>query len=453
MRRPTIVDQQLPTIALVGRVNVGKSTLFNKIVEQRRAIVSDVPGTTRTRNIAAFSWRGVQARIIDAGGLTFHKEQLFEPEILEQTERAVAEAEIVLLVMDAHDGVLPQEREIAKFLHRKKITVIPVMNKADAPRDRDAVHERSWLSLGFGTPRPVSAANGNGVGDLLDEIFSQLRRGHRRPKQLKEHKTIRVAIVGKPNVGKSTLLNQIAGEQHVITSSTAHTTRETFPLLVHWGAHYIEFLDTAGVRRKSHVDEGIERAGVSQSVMAIESADVVLLLVDAADPSSSQEKTLARLIESKRRSVIIVVNKCDVLDDTGDEMRASMTDYMRRAYPHVAFAPLVFISAQTGYRVHQLYEAIVASYDARHRLIDDHTLDEFLRNLIAKHRPTRGIGNAPPKLYAIKQMATDPPEFQISVKARTSLNSSYIRFMERALRETFGFVGTPIVMFTKKTKQ
>lgn len=453
MRRPNVVDTQLPTVALVGRVNVGKSSLFNKITETRRAIVNATPGTTRTRNSAPFTWRGKQACIIDAGGLTFHKEQPFETDILKQTERAVADADVVLLIMDAHDGVLPQEREIAKFLHKKKIQAIPVMNKADAPRDRDLAHDAHWLKLGFGTPRAVSAVNGTGVGDLLDELFTRLQRAPRRPKQLKAYAPIRVAIVGKPNVGKSTLLNQIAGEQHVITSPIPHTTRESFSLLVHWDKHYLEFLDTAGMRRKSNVDNDIERAGVSQSVMAIEDSDVVLLMVDATEPMSVQEKTLARLIESKRRSVILVVNKCDLLEETGDAMRASFTDFLRHAYPHISFAPIIFISAHTGYRVHQLYDAIVASYDARHKEIDDHALDAFLRNLIAHHRPTRGIGNVPPKLYAIKQMATDPPQFQVSVKARTSLNSSYIRFMERALRETFGFIGTPIAMYTKKTKQ
>ncbi len=452
-RRPELVDLRLPTIALVGRVNVGKSTLFNRIVEKRQAVVSDIPGTTRTRNIGIFTWRGAQARIIDAGGLTFHNDQPFEKEILEQTKMALHEADIVFFVIDVREGVFVQEREIAKFLRKQKLPVMLIANKTDAPRDQVLVHNGEFLQLGFGAPHAVSSLNGVGVGDVLDQAFKVFNKGALRPKQIKIKPDIKVAILGKPNVGKSTLLNQIAGTDMVITSPEAHTTRETFDMLVKWNDKYVSFLDTAGIRKKAKVDDGLERIGVSQSIYNMQSADVVMLVIDATDPVSVQEKVLARLIDEKRRSLIVLVNKWDLIADKSEENRLKFIDALNAYYPHIAHAEILFVSAKSGYKIHQLFELITACYEARHKEIDVHTLDTFMRQLISKHKPQRGIGSAPPKIYALKQLATDPPEFQISVKARTSLNSGYIKFVERALREQFGFVGTPIKMYTKKIKQ
>ncbi|OGH67459.1 MAG: ribosome biogenesis GTPase Der [Candidatus Magasanikbacteria bacterium RIFCSPHIGHO2_02_FULL_50_9b] len=452
-RRPEIVDFRIPTVALVGRVNVGKSALFNCIMEQRLAIVSDVPGTTRTRNIGNFTWRGVQSRIVDAGGITFDEHVDFEEEILEQTRKAIAHADVILFVVDARDGLMPQERQIARLLHKVKIPVLLVANKVDAPRFQSLVHEKDWLKLGFGTPRAISAANGVGVGDMLDEIFKLFNKAPRRPKVVSIKPDIRVAILGKPNVGKSTLINQISGEDLVITSPIPHTTRETFNLMVQWHDRVIEFIDTAGIRRKSHVSEGLEKIGVSQSIVAMEGADIVLLMIDATEPVSTQEKVLASLIEEKKRSVVLVVNKWDAIEDHSEENRKDFVDMIRGHYPHLQHAEIVFVSAQSGYRVHQLYDVIVAAFEARHRMIDALTIDEFLRKLISKHPPKRGGGNIPPKIYGIKQLATDPPYFQISITAKSILNQAYVKFIERALREEFGFVGTPIALYTKKTKQ
>lgn len=452
-RRPSIVDFNLPTITLIGRVNVGKSTFFNKLMEKFQALVSDEPGTTRTRNIGNFTWRGVQARLVDAGGLTFDENAEFEEEILDQTLKGIAEADIVLFIVDGQAGLMPQEREIAKILRKKKVKTLLVANKVDAPRMRTTVHEGEWMKLGLGEPRIISAANGVGVGDLLDEVFKFFHTGsRRRPKEVKIKPSIRVAILGKPNVGKSTLLNQIAGKDIVITSPVAHTTRETFNLLVQWGEHYIEFKDTAGIRRKAHVSRGLEKMGVSQSIRQMQDADVILLMVDATEPISVQEKVLGRLVDDKRRSMVIVVNKWDLVEDHSEENRKKFIDAMHVQYPHLSHAEIIFVSAKSGFRVHQLYEVITQAFDSRYKQIPALELDSFLRQLISKHPPQRGIGNVPPKIYGLKQLANNPPEFQVSVKAKTSLNSSYLKFIERALREKFGFVGTPIIMYTKKTK-
>lgn len=452
-RRPEIVDFRIPTVALVGRVNVGKSSLFNCIMEQRQAVVSDVPGTTRTRNIGRFTWRGVQARIVDAGGLTFDEKVEFEEEIMDQTRKAIAEADVILFVVDAREGVFPQEREIAKLLHKEKMPVILVANKVDAPRYQSLVHEAEWLKLGYGTPTAVSASNGVGVGDLLDDIFKLFNKAKRRPKVVSVKPDIRVAILGKPNVGKSSLLNQIAGEKMVITSPVAHTTRETFNLMMKWNDHIIEFIDTAGIRRKAHVSQGLEKIGVSQSIAHMQEADVVLLMVDATEPVSTQEKVLASLIEEKRRSIVLVVNKWDLIEDHSEENRKDFIDTIRTLYPHLQHAEIIFLSALSGHRVHQLYDVIVAAFSSRHRQLDALTLDEFMRKLIAKHPPKRGGGSVAPKIYGMKQLATDPPYFQLSIKANSILNQAYVKFIERALREEFGFIGTPIAIYLKKSQQ
>lgn len=452
-RRPELIDYRLPTLALVGRVNVGKSALFNAIMEGRHAIVSDVAGTTRTRNIGNFTWRGVQSRIIDAGGLTFDERVEFEKEILDQTEKAIDDADVIVFLVDVREGVMPQELAIARLLRKQKKPVLLVANKVDAPRYGALVHDKDWLRLGLGTPRAVSAVNGVGIGDLLDEAYKLFNKAPRRPKRVEVTPDIRVAILGKPNVGKSTLLNQIAGDDVVITSPVAHTTRETFNLMVRWHDHVVEFIDTAGIRRKAHVSEGLEKIGVSQSIVAMENADVVLLMIDATEPVSTQEKVLASLIEEKKRSIVLVVNKWDLIEDHSEKNRDDFVDLVRGHYPHLQHAEIVFVSAASGYRVHQLYEVIVAAFEARHKQIDALTLDEFLRKLLSKHPARRGGGNAPPKIYGLKQLATDPPYFQISINARGMLAEAYVKFIERALREEFGFVGTPIALYTKKTKQ
>lgn len=452
-RRPKIVDFALPTIALIGRVNVGKSTLFNSIVEKNRALVSPVPGTTRTRNIAQFQWRGKMTRLIDAGGLTFQDGHPFEDEVLSQTQRAVKEADVIIFVVDTLSGLLPQEKEIARLLHKTGKPVFFIMNKADSPRLHTHAYDADWLKLGFGVPRPVSAVNGMGIGDLLDDVFKALGKLKKRPKRITLPAAIRVAIIGVPNVGKSTLLNQLVGDDLVITSDKPHTTRETFDLLVEWNKKYFEFLDTAGIRRKARVEKGLEHAGVSQSLRSMDEADVVLLLLDATNYVSTQEKLLAMRIGEKRRSLIVLINKWDLMEDQSEEARKKFLEMLAVHYPHIAHAHIMFVSAKTGYKVHDLFAAIVDAYEARRLVIDPLTLDAFLRKVIARHSPTRGKGTNFPKLFSLKQIGSDPPEFQLSVKARTSVHSSYLKFIERMLREDFGFIGAPIVVYAKKTKR
>ena len=290
----------------MGRVNVGKSTLFNKILEQNKAIVSPIAGTTRTRNIGAASWRGKNFTLIDTGGLTFSDEIPLEKEIIAQTEAAIKEAHLIIFVVDAQAGLLPQERELAKRLLKDprqgeagKSKIIFVANKADNERLRLGVHEAEWRKLGLGEPFPVSAANGANVGNLLDEVFKRLEKARprlggasKRPKTLKEQKVIKIAMIGKPNVGKSSLFNDFVGKKEVIVSDMPHTTREPHDTLVEVDGQALLFVDTAGIRRKANVSGELEKAGIGKSIDAIKRADIVLLVLDASEPISVQDQQL-----------------------------------------------------------------------------------------------------------------------------------------------------------------
>jgi GTP-binding protein len=473
-----ILDHHLPTVALIGRVNVGKSSLFNKIIEQNLALVSTVPGTTRTRNIGIASWRGRQFRIIDTGGLTFSEDVPLEDDIIKQTELALAEADIIVFVTNIREGLLPQEKEIAKRLlkvHKQK-PILLVANKADSKTTHHLVHEREWLSLGFGAPFPVSAANGSNVGDLLDAIYKQLGKIKKHPKVKPDIQPIKVALMGKPNVGKSSLFNKLIGEERVIVSDMPHTTREPHDTLVEvepeqdeenskeknttstkkktkLPKEHILFIDTAGIRRKSKVSGELERFGIQKSIATINRADIVLLLLDATQPITDQDQQLAGLLREHTRSVIIVINKWDMADDNDDMFRNEVKKDIYKKFSHLIFAPIVFVSAKTGYRIHQIFPLIKRAWLERHTQIDDKVLEEFLQHATKRHKPVTGLGVRHPKLLGFRQIATNPPIFELFIKAKTSLHLSYVRYLENRLREQFSFFATPIIIKLTKFKK
>ncbi len=451
----TIVDQNLPAVALVGRVNVGKSSLFNKIIEERLALVSDVPGTTRTRNIGIAEWRGKYFRLIDTGGLTFDDSVPLEEDIIKQTEIALDEADVIVFVTDIQDGLLPQERELAKRLVKKikDRPILLVANKADSLPLYAQVHDREWLKLGLGAPIPVSAASGGNVGELLDIIYKKLSKAAKRPKKIKKINPIRVAVMGRPNVGKSSLFNKLIGEDRVIVSNLPHTTREPHDTLVEVDKQPILFIDTAGIRRKVRVTGELEKIGISKSITTVNKSDVVLLVLDATEPISDQDQQLAGLLREHTRSVIIIVNKWDEADDNSDEFRNKVKKDIYASFPHLHFAPIVFTSALTGYRVHNIFPFIKEAWEGRHVVVDDETLKEFLKRTIKKHLPTRGKGVRHPRIVGITQLGTNPPMFDVIIKANTSLHMSYVHFLENRLREEFGFYASPIVMKLSKLKR
>ncbi|MSU75376.1 MAG: ribosome biogenesis GTPase Der [Candidatus Magasanikbacteria bacterium] len=455
MATPAIIlDQNLPTVALVGRVNVGKSALFNKIVEQRLALVSDIPGTTRTRNISIASWRGKNFRIIDTGGLTFAENVPLEDDIIKQTEIAIQEADVIVFVLNIQEGLLPQERELAKRLRTlTKLPIILVANKADSQELFTRAYDKEWRGLGLGEPLPISAVTGVQVGDLLDLIYKKLGTAKRRPKKIKMITPIKVAIMGRPNVGKSSLFNKLIGEDRVIVSPLAHTTREPHDTLVEIEKQPILFIDTAGIRRKVKVSGELEKIGIGKSIATINKSDIVLLVLDATEPITDQDQQLAGLLREHTRSVLIVVNKWDEAEDNSDEFRNNVKADVLRSFPHLSFAPVVFTSALTGYRTHQIFPLIMQAWQARQTVVDDETLKNFLKGVVKKHLPTRGRGVRHPKLLGLTQLGYNPPMFEIMVKANTSVHISYVHFIENQLRKDFGFFASPIVMKLTKNKR
>lgn len=450
----------MPSIALVGRVNVGKSTLFNKLIQEEKAITAPVPGTTRTTNEGTMMWRGREYRVFDTGGLTFEETIPFEEDILAQSERAMKEADIILFVTDARDGVLPQEKELAKRLRRIEVKdVILVANKADNARVERNLQEKEWFSLGLGTPFPISAVNGRNIGDLLDDIARRIPQSESEEGlDIPLDPSIRISLIGKPNVGKSSLFNKLIGEDKVIVSDMAHTTREPHDTLITFTddageTHDMTFVDTAGIRRKAKVDGMLERQGITKSIEAIGHSDIVLFVLDGSEPISVQDRQLGGLIEKRSKSVIILLNKWDLAEDNSDAQRRTVQEHVYSLFPHLKFAPIVFVSGKSGYRVHQILPMILRVWRARHTEISDKALDVFLRQATRKHLPSRGKGTRHPELQGMKQINVAPPIFEVAVKYRTSLHRSYLHYLENALRDQFDFTGTPVVIKLRKTRR
>lgn len=456
-------DQNLPVIALVGRVNVGKSTLFNKLIEENKAIVSDIAGTTRTVNEGVILWRGRYIKIIDTGGLTFTDDIPLEDDILAQSRKAMQEADIVLFVTDAQDGILHQEMQLAKELRRLKDTpVYVVANKVDSARKESAIDFESYFKLGLGEPHIISATNGRNVGDFLDVLYKKLGTAKRRPKKIKELKkpAIQLAIIGKPNVGKSSLFNKLIGEDKVIVSDMAHTTREPHDTLVMYEEkvgkktekQHINIIDTAGIRRKARVHGFLERSGIHKTIQTIEQSDMVLFVIDGSEPISSQDRQLGGLLEKRAKSVIIILNKWDLAEDNSDSNRQFVKKHIYSHFPHLKFAPIVFTSGKTGYSVHKLFPMIMHVWRARHTEIPNAALEYFLKPVLKKHLPSRGKGTRKPKVLGMRQIGSAPPVFEMFIKYRTSLHRSYVNYIENRLREQFDFLGTPIIIKLKKMK-
>ncbi len=442
-----------PIIALIGRTNVGKSTLFNRILSQPKALVSPVSGTTRDRNYGTIVWQNTELVFVDTGGLDVERRDEIEINVVKQAERAVAEAHLILLVTDLQTGILPQERAIAKKLKNSGKPIILVGNKADNPAIRNAAWDPEWGKLGLGHPFPVSAENGVGIGDLLDKIVELVREKNKDLKSSFDSLATSIAFVGKPNVGKSSLVNKILGEERVIVSDIPHTTREPQDsLLLKNNAPFI-LIDTAGIRKRAHITPGVEKSGVKKSLNMIKRADVVALILSAEEGSGAQERHLAGLIDEAKKPTIIVVNKWDLIKDrTTNTMEAYRAKVMRDI-PFLSWAPIIFCSAKTGERIPDILDLATKSREQSERRIDEPLLEKFLKKTVKVHKPVKAKGVRHPYIYSIKQIDVNPPTFILAIKELAPIHSSYMRFIENRLRETFGFKGVPIKMFSKYFKR
>lgn len=459
----TPVLTSLPTVILIGRVNVGKSTLFNRLIEEDKAIVSSIPGTTRTSNEGLVLWRGAHFRLVDTGGLTLDSSVPFEKDIEKQAERAVKEADLILFVTDAKIGLLPEERMLAKRLRKMtKTPLLLVANKVDNPIIERKLDVDAWQQLGYGRPVLVSGASGRAVGDLLDVITDNLQKQERAPVEWEsDTPAIRVSIIGKPNVGKSSLFNALIGEDKVIVSDTPHTTREPHDMTVVYRdesdetpkEQRITFVDTAGIRRKAKVGGDLERQGIRKSIKAIESSDIVLFVLDASEPIAAQDMQLGGLLEARAKSVIIILNKWDLATDNTDEYRNKVKKAIYSQFPHLDFAPIVFTSAKTRYRTHQLFPLLMHAWATRHTEIPRETIAIFFKQVLHAHRPMRGRGSRFPELLGMRQIDTNPPVFEILIKQKTSLHESYTHYLKHRLRDQFDFTATPIIITLTKMKR
>ena len=427
-----------PLVAIVGRPNVGKSMLFNRLVGQRLSIVEDTPGVTRDRLYAECEWCGRKFDIVDTGGI----EPMTDSEILlfmrEQAQIAINAADVIVLVTDIRTGVTAADKDVANMLLRSRKPVVLAVNKADSTGAEDpALYE--FYSLGLGDPIAVSAVHGHGTGDLLDECVRYFPEAEEEDE---EPDYVKVAVIGKPNVGKSSLINRILGEKRLIVSNVAGTTRDAVDTLFENETGKFMFIDTAGIRRKSKVDERIEKFSVMRAQLAIERADVCLIMIDARDGVTEQDTKIAGLAHEAGKASIIVVNKWDLVDKETGTMEKMRKDIMRDL-SFMSYAPIVFISAMTGQRTDRLFELINFANDQSHMRITTGMLNNILADAQARVQPPTDKGRRL-KIYYMTQTGICPPNFVIFCNSRELFHFSYQRYIENQIRAVFGLEGTPI---------
>jgi GTPase len=433
-----------PIVAIVGRPNVGKSTLFNRLIGERRAIVEDVPGTTRDRVYGTADWGGIEFTVVDTAGLQDEREisASSSAEIArrtrEQAQSAIDEADVIVFMVDAKAGLTAGDQEVAELLRRTDKPTIIVANKADnLGRREDAVE---FYALGLGDPLPVSAIHGAGSGDLLDRIVEALPEFEEEP----ETEGPNVAIVGRPNVGKSRLLNALLGQERSIVSDVPGTTRDSLDTQLVWAGQPLTLIDTAGIRRKGRVEAGIEKFSVLRSMRAIDRSDVVLLLIDATESFTAQDLHIAGYVEEQKKGMVVVVNKWDLVD----KGPTTMDEYRRRAQEALDFmpyAPLTFISAKFGQRVHQVLDTALQVVEERNKRVTTAQLNKLLREAVSKHPPASKPGKWL-KFYYATQVDVAPPTFVFFCNDPVQVHFSYRRYLENQLRDAFAFTGTPIRM-------
>jgi GTP-binding protein len=442
-----------PLIALVGRPNVGKSTLFNRLVGERLAVTNPIPGTTRDRLHGESFWNGLHFRVVDTGGIevyqpkgTRNEDPLnegsaeFVPMIREQALIAIEQADIVIFVVDIHHGITAADEEIAEILRRSSKPIVVAANKADDMRRNDDATE--FYALGLGEVVPCSAVHGIGVGDLLDKVVEALGSGDWLDEENADDDFLKIAIVGRPNAGKSTIVNKLIGEDRVIVSPIAGTTRDAIDTDITWHGQRVQLIDTAGIRRRGRIERGVEQFSVIRAMNAIERADVALLVIDAEMGVTEQDEHIAGFVIEEFKSLVIVVNKWDAVSKDSNTMIA-FTEKARERLHFVPYAPMIFISAMTGQRIHQVLEVANRVYEARHFRVPTAELNRILRDSVQKHPPpTRGTRRL--KLYFATQVRTAPPVILIHVNDRTLIHFTYKRFLENRIREKFPFEGTPL---------
>ncbi len=454
-------ESTLPLVAICGRTNVGKSTLFNCLIEKKQALVSDIAGTTRDSNFGLVEWSNSAFEIVDTAGLLdatyLSKKKINEPDIDTKTQKQARayldKAELLLFVVDAKAGLMAEDRALAAVLKRsgkysKKIMLLA--NKVDSPRL--AAEAAQFHKLGLGEPVIISAATGAGTGDLLDKVIEIIdqKRKFKKPEAADKDKIISACIVGKPNVGKSSLLNSILGYERVIVSPVAHTTREPQDMEIDYKGEKIKLIDTAGISRQGQKSKGLENVGIAKSLKALEKADVALLVLDISEPLTHQDSKIIQEIVDRHKSLIFIANKWDQVEDRNTK---KWTEVLYDKMPFAAWAPIQFISAKTGEKVNKILDLVVEIGKNRRLQLSDSQTDKFLKHVVKIHRPAKGKGTKTPRIYEFRQIHSNPPSFILRIGPNDDLHFSYVRFVENRFREKFNLIGTPIdITVTKHRK-
>lgn len=436
-----------PVVAIVGRPNVGKSALFNRLVGRRMAIVEDRPGITRDRLYADTSWRERPFTLVDTGGYVTDAAESLTVQVRAQADRAIGEADVILFVVDLSAGVLPEDREMAQRIREDRRPVILVANKADDPRD-PGVYE--FYELGLGEPLAVSSTHGLGINDLLDAVVAVLPEPAPEPAA---ERSIRVAVVGRPNVGKSSLINAILGEDRVIVDAVPGTTRDAVDTPFRRGAQTFTLVDTAGLRRKARIDERVERYSAGRSLGAIDRADVVVLVLDATEPVVEQDMEIARYARERGRAFVAAVSKWDLASPT-PELHAPARDRVKAALRFAPYAPIVATSAAREWGIPELLDRVAGAAEAHERRVPTGPLNRVIEAAEEAHNPPADRAGRQGKIYYATQPAAKPPTIVCFVNDPELFPDEYQRYLENRLREAFDFTGTPVrIQFRARVRE
>ncbi|HYW19430.1 MAG TPA: ribosome biogenesis GTPase Der [Nodularia sp. (in: cyanobacteria)] len=436
----------LPIVAIIGRPNVGKSTLVNRLAGEQTAIVHDEPGVTRDRTYMPSYWSDREFLVVDTGGLVFNDDTEFLPLIRQQALTALSQASAAILVVDGQTGLTGSDQEIASWLRLQPVPVLLAVNKCESP-DQGPIQASEFWGLGLGEPYPISAIHGSGTGELLDELISHIPI----VTEVEEDNEIKVAIIGRPNVGKSSLLNAFLGEERSIVSPISGTTRDAIDTIAERNGQVYRIIDTAGIRRKKQIDYGTEFFSINRAFKAIRRADVVLLVIDAVDGVTDQDQKLAGRIIDEGRGCIIVVNKWDAIEKDS----YTIYDYEKTIEARLHFtewAETIFVSASTGQRVEKILELVNEAAESHKRRVSTSVINEVLTDAVSWHSPPASRGGRQGKIYYGTQVGIQPPTIALFVNEAKRFNDNYRRYIERQFRKQLGFKGTPMRLLWRSKK-
>ena len=437
---------KLPIVAVIGRPNVGKSTFVNRLAGDQHAIVHDEPGITRDRTYRPSFWQDRDFQVVDTGGLVFNDDTEFLPMIRQQAMAALVEASAAIFVVDGQFGLTEGDREIATWLRRQSVPVLLAVNKCESI-DRGLIQAAEFWELGLGEPYAISAIHGSGTGDLLDELITHLPPVG----ELEEDNEIRVAIIGRPNVGKSSLLNALTGEERSIVSSVSGTTRDAIDMLVERGEQTYRLIDTAGIRRKKNVNYGAEFFSINRAFKAIRRADVVLFVIDVLDGVTEQDLKLAGRIIDEGRAVILVINKWDAIEKDTGTINQYRKEIMARLY-FMDWVQMIFISALTGQRVNKILDLVDSSAESHRRRVTTSVINEVIEEAVSWHSPPTSRQGKQGRIYYGTQVSSQPPTITLFVNDPKRFNDNYRRYIDRQFRDQLGFTGTPVRLIWRGKK-